>query len=348
MTRLIPKITIENVEVDYFDGNYAQPGGLAAATLTFNIPMQEAGMKKLWNKEVKLFLNESDGVPIFRGYIKRVKETFEQLEIFAQDILGYMVKGGDQEVAKIVLTDSDNLDGLTVSAAITKALSKAKLSSKLSVIGNTSPEIGSVRPPLRGALSVLDIIKALISQAVNNNSTLPRPNIARIVENGSTSQLVIELEADLDTTEITMNFSDEYNIQNLDITERKVPTVIVVNGLHGVQGTFTHDTAITAFDRNYLEVTNENLTSPSECRDFAIKLFEANLKNQYEYGMQVTEGGYLLENDVIRIVTDNKDYSGNYRVIGKKINLGPNGFSIGLSINKKPPTLAEYISSRDN
>ena len=65
-------------------------------------------------------------MPIFRGYIKRVKETFEELEIFAQDILGYMVKGGDQEVAKIVLTDYDNLDGLTVSAAITKALSKAQ------------------------------------------------------------------------------------------------------------------------------------------------------------------------------------------------------------------------------
>jgi len=348
MTKLTPKITIDNVEVDYLDGDYKQPGGLGAATLTFKIPMLEQGMKKLWNKEVLLFLNESDGVPIFRGYIKRVKETFEELEIFAQDILGYMVKGGDQEVAKIVLTDDDNLDGLTASAAITKALSKAKLSSKLSVIGNTSPEIGSVRPPLRGALSVLDIIKTLISQAVNNNSTLPRPNIARIIENGSTSQLVIELEANVASDTIVHSYTEHDNIVQLSINERRVPTVIIVNGKGGVSGTFTHDTAITAFDRNYLEVTNDSLESPAACKDFAQKLFKANLKAQYEYGIEVTEGGYLNENDVIRVETEDDRLSGNYRVIGKAISFSPNDYKVGISINKKPPTLAEYISSRDN
>jgi len=348
MTKLIPKITIDGVEVDYLDGNYAQPGGLGAATLTFKIPILQQGMKKLWNKEVLLYLNESDGVPIFRGYIKRVKETFEELEIFAQDILGYMVKGGDQEVAKIVLTDGDNLDGLTASAAITNALSKANLSSKLTVLGDTSPAMGTVRPPIRGALSVLDIIKTLISQAVNNNSTLPRPNIARIVENGSTSQLVIELEADVDSDPIVHAYTEHDNIISLSINERRVPTVIVVKGKNGVSGTFTHDTARSAFDRNYLEVTNETLTSPADCKDFAIKLFEANLKAQYEYGIEVTEGGYLNENDVIRIETEDDRLSGNYRVIGKAISFSPNDYSVGITINKKPPTLAEYISSRDN
>ena len=348
MTKLIPKITIDGVEVDYLDGNYAQPGGLGAATLTFKMPILQQGMKKLWNKEVLLYLNESDGVPIFRGYIKRVKETFEELEIFAQDILGYMVKGGDQEVAKIVLTDGDNLDGLTASAAITKALSKANLSSKLTVLGDTSPAMGTVRPPIRGALSVLDIIKTLISQAVNNNSTLPRPNIARIVENGSTSQLVIELEADVDSDPIVHAYTEHDNIISLSINERRVPTVIVVNGKNGVSSTFTHDTARSAFDRNYLEVTNETLTSPAECKDFAIKLFEANLKAQYEYGIEVTEGGYLNENDIIRITTEDERLSGNYRVIGKAISFSPNDYSVGITINKKPPTLAEYISSRDN
>ena len=346
MTKLIPKITIDGVEVDYLDGDYTQPGGLGAATLNFKIPMQ--GMKKLWNKEVLLYLNESDGVPIFRGYIKRVKETFEELEIFAQDILGYMVKGGDQEVAKIVLTDYDNLDGLTVSAAITKALSKAKLDGKVSVLGNTSPEIGSVRPPIRGAISVLDIIKQLISQAIDTSSTLPRPNIARIIENGSTSQLVIELEADVDSDPIVHTYTEHNNIVSLSINERRVPTVIVVKGKDGVSGTFSHDTAISALDRNYLEVENSSLTSPASCKDFAQKLFEANLKAQYEYAIEVTEGGYLNENDVIRIETEDERLSGNYRVIGKAISFSPDSYSVGITINKKPPTLAEYISSRDN
>ena len=64
--------------------------------------------------------------------------------------------------------------------------------------------------------------------------------------------------------------------------------------------------------------------------------------------MEVLEGAYLNENDVIRIETDDPKFTGNYRVIGKAIDFSPSSFTIGLSINRKPPTLAEYIGSRDN
>jgi len=347
---LLPKILIAGRSIDYTNAQYSHPGGMGAATLSFSISSTIQGNRRLWNEEVTLYLHEDDATPIFRGWIKRTNPTFNELNIIAEDGFGYMIKGGEAEKAKIVLDEEDNIDGLTLGAAIPVLLKKAKLDEKIKTdfIGDTSPTIKSVSPPIRGTTTVLDVIKALLSKAVNTSGTLPRPNIVRLMDDGTNSQLVIELESDLDTDQIQLNFSDDTNIVDLDITERKVPTVIVVNGLNGVQGTFSHDTAITAFDRNYLEVTNENLTSPSECKDFAIKLFEANLTNQYEYGMKVSEGAYLEENDVINIRTDNKDYSGNYRIIGKKINLGPNGFDIGLSINKKPPTLSEYISSRDN
>ena len=113
-------------------------------------------------------------------------------------------------------------------------------------------------------------------------------------------------------------------------------------------GTFSHDSAITALDRNYLEVSNDNLKSPAECVEFGRKVFEANLKNQYEYAIEVAEGEYLMENDVVRVETENRDYSGNYRVIGKSISFSPSSYDIGIVINRKPPTLAEYIGSRDN
>ena len=188
----------------------------------------------------------------------------------------------------------------------------------------------------------------MISQAIDTSSTLPRPNIARIIENCSTSQLVIELEADVDSDPIVHTYTEHNNIVSLSINERRVPTVIVVKGKDGVSGTFTHDTALSALDRNYLEVENSSLLSPASCKDFAQKLFEANLKAQYEYGLEITEGGYLNENDVIRIETEDQRLSGNYRVIGKKVTFSPSSYSVGITINKKPPTLAEYIASRDN
>jgi len=80
----------------------------------------------------------------------------------------------------------------------------------------------------------------------------------------------------------------------------------------------------------------------------AQKLFRANLATQYEYGIQTFEGAYLSENDVIRVETDDEKFAGNYRVRGKKINFSPSSFSVGLNVNRKPPTLAEYISQQDN
>ena len=172
--------------------------------------------------------------------------------------------------------------------------------------------------------------------------------MVKIVDDGSSSQLVIELESDLDSTEVKHVFTEYNNITNLKIINRKVPTIVIVNGGNGVKGTFSHDTAIEAFDRNYLEVTNEALTSPAECKDFAQKLFRANLTTQYEYGIETFEGVYLDENDVVRVETEDPKFSGNYRVRGKKINFSPSSFSIGLNINRKPPTLAEYINQQDN
>tara|TARA_A100001515_G_scaffold47065_2_gene37117 strand:+ start:191 stop:1243 length:1053 start_codon:yes stop_codon:yes gene_type:complete len=350
MNEITPEVRIEGVLADYIDGIYQNTGGLTAATLQFKLPKTYAGYKDLWNKEVTLHLREHDTTPIFRGYIKRLKENFNDVEVYAQDVLGYMVKGGNPEKAKIALTDKDNIDGMTAGNAITKSISKALLSTKVGtdIIGDTTPIISSSRPPLRGTLSVLDIIKELVGRAVDNSGTVPRPNIAKVVDDGSTSQLVIELESDLDSAEVKHIFTEYDNIIDLKIVNKKVPTVVIVNGANGVKGTFSHDTAVEAYDRNYLEVTNESLKSPAECKDFAQKLFRANLTTQYEYGIETFEGAYLSENDVIRVETEDKKFSGNYRIRGKKISFSPSSFSIGLNINRKPPTLAEYIARQDN
>tara|TARA_R110000751_G_scaffold9361_2_gene35351 strand:- start:990 stop:2042 length:1053 start_codon:yes stop_codon:yes gene_type:complete len=350
MNEVIPRICIDGKNVDYTSGTYVNSGGFTSATLQFELPLIKDGYRKLWNKEVTFFLNNFDSTPMFRGYIKRVQEDFNKMTVYAQDIIGYMVKGGNPEKAKIALTKEDNIDGLTVGNAIRKAISKAQLSTKIgtAMIGDTTPSFSSSRPPLRGTLGIKDIIKNLISRAVDNSATIPKPNIIRVVDDGNISQLVIELESDLDTSTIKHVFTEYGNIIDLKIIKRKVPTIVIVNGLGNVKGTFVHEGAMEAFDRNYLEVTNEELKSPAECKDFAQKLFRANLETQYEYSIKSPQGAYLNENDIIRVETDDPVFTGNYRVRGKKVAFTTGGFSVGLNINKKPPTLAEYIGQQDN
>jgi len=160
--------------------------------------------------------------------------------------------------------------------------------------------------------------------------------------------LVIEQEADVETAPIQKVFTEYDNITKIKIINKKIPTIIIVNGKGNVKGTFSHDSAIVAYDRNFLEVTNTALESPAACKDFAQKLFRANLINQYEYALETFDGLYLSENDVIRVETKDAKFTGNYRVRGKKITFTPTSFSIGLNINRKPPTLAEYIARQDN
>ena len=82
MIETIPSIKIEGRNVPYIKGAYTNTGLLRAATLQFSLPLTYGGLKKLWNKEVTFFLNESDTTPLFRGYIKRVKEDFDMVHCF--------------------------------------------------------------------------------------------------------------------------------------------------------------------------------------------------------------------------------------------------------------------------
>lgn len=352
MIKISPKILIEGKEIQYLKGDYKLGGNLTAAVLTFSMPIQYAGRMKLWNKEVTMFLNEFDTTPLFRGWIKRTNPTFNEIDIHAEDAFGYLLRGGEKSLAKVVLTDTDNVDGLSASAAITKLLIKAKLYSKLKTdfIGNTSPVVGSTDAPIRGIVNVMDVIKNFLGKALDTSGTLPRPNIAKIIDDGSNSQLVIELESDItsDTALVNHVYTEKDNITNISIINRKVPTIITVTGKKGVRGTFTHDSAIDALDRNYFEVTNDTLSSPAECKEFAAKIFQVNLALQYEYGLKSFEGMYLNENDIVSIITDDPEFSGKYRIIGKDISFSPASFSLTLSINKRPPVLAEYIASLDN
>jgi len=349
MLEVTPKICIEGREVDYLDGGYKNDGNLTSASLSFKLPLTFAGLKKLWNKEVTFFLNSHDSTPIFRGWIKRVKETFNDVEIYAEDALGYMLKGGETSEAKVALSSTNNIDGLTGGAAIKELLLKIKLDGKLKTdfIGDTNPKL-KTSIPFRGIMVALDIVKELLSRSINTEGDLPRPNIGRIVDDGKYSQFVIELESDLTSTTPKFTFTEKYNIKNIEVVEKRIPTIIIVKGENNSTGTFTHDGALSALDRTYLEVENKEMKSPAHCKDFVAKLFESNLHVQYEYKLDLLDGAYLMENDVIQVNTEDPEFSGTFRVIGKAISFSPSSFSLSLVINRKPPTLAEYISSRDN
>ena len=101
MTEITPRVCIDGREVDFLKGTYANPGNLSAATISFDLSISEGVTKKLWNKEVTFFLNSHDSTPIFRGWIKRTNPDFNEIKIHAEDALGYMLKGGEDSLARV-------------------------------------------------------------------------------------------------------------------------------------------------------------------------------------------------------------------------------------------------------
>ena len=343
MTKDTSEIFIEGKSVEFTQASIKERGGSTASELNFTVPLGESNYRKYWNKEVTVFFQSGDGIPIFRGRVinttinANVSVTFRAL-----NVLGFLT--GNQR-ARVILDEDRNIDGLSAGASIVKLIRMAKLDNIIGTdyIGETTPVIKNNNP--RGIVVILEEINSYIKKSIDlTNENYPRQNIIVVKDDGSKSQLRLEARADIDNATPIKIYSYNTNIISFGVVQRHLPTTIVVRG-KGANATFTHDSATTAYGDNFLEVSNDELKSKAECMDFAQKIFRANLKSKYEYTMATFEGVYLQENDVIYIKDNETGIDGNFRVIGKTITFSPNTFKLQLTINKRPPILSEFFKT---
>ena len=334
-----PRIYIDNELMEFHTAELDSKGVNTASSLKFTVDGNTVSYRKYWNKEVTAFFDESDAVPIFRGRIIN-SDIVDNIGVrfFAVDGFG-MLTGHSK--ATVVLDDNKNVDGLTPGAAISKLIQYANLDNIIGTdyIGNTDPIVQVDK--LRGPVVILNVIKNILTSVANKSTTLVRENYMSIFDDGSKTQLKFELMADLDNTDPVKVYSYD-NISAFVVNNRSVPTSITVNG-KSISATYRHSSAATAFGENPMIVDNPMLESKAACMDFAHKIYEINMKNQYEYKITTPDGVYLKEGDVVQIISDDVDVSGNFRVIGKKVSFGSNTYSLNLTINKRPPILSQFL-----
>jgi hypothetical protein len=340
MQPITSKVYLDGKSVDFMSANLKRQGGTTATGFTFILPKDDASFRKYWNKEVLFFVNESDAYPMFRG---RVSDTVivgdRQVQFQCVDALGYLT---GHYKAQVTLDDDDNVDGLTPAATIRTLIRMANLQDIVGTdyIGDTSPIVRIA--PLRGTFAIMDIIKTILTEVIHTEGT-PRENLIKVMDDGSKSQLVFEVKKDVDTTTAIQHYTYNDNIISFKVTDRKIPTTIVVKGKGGIQATFRHSSAAAALGENFLTVSNVNLESRAACMDWGQKVFNANLHTQYEYILDTFDGIYLEPNDVISIVDDKTETTGNYTIIGKSLSCGANTFRLQLTINKRPPILSQFV-----
>ena len=339
-----PRIFLENELIEFTDAKLNSRGFNTATELQFTISGKNISYRKYWNKEVTLFINPTDATRIFRGRIvDNIIVDNIGMSFTALDGFGFLT--GHQK-ATVSLDDYKNIDGLSPGGAISKLISLANLTDVIGTdyIGDTNPIVQVI--PQRGPVVILSVIKQILKQVANTTKTVARENYLRVFDDGEKTQLKFEVMADLDTAEPVKTYSYD-NLISFQVINRKIPTSITVQGKDNdrTQVTLRHQSAAKSYGENFLTVSNKQLESRGECMDFAWKIFDINIQNQYEYKISSSEGIYLNEGDVIEIISDDVDISGNFRVIGKKIDFSSNKFQLTLTINKSPPILAQFLVS---
>jgi len=342
MQETFPELYIDGERVDFTTGSLTKQGNSTASKLSFTIAGDSVTYRKYWNKEVLYYFDKSDNTPMFRGFIMNAEINANfSVNFMALDVLGFLT-GIDR--AAVSLTNQDNIDGLTIGAALKKMISLAELDDKIGTdyLGDTNPV--ALMPKTRGRVMILDTITTQLINVFNTNtSTLPLRNYLKVVDDGNKGQLVFELQRDVDSTPPKHRFDYTSNITSFTVQNRKIPTVITVQGKNA-SALFKHESAAAALGGYAFNVTKSNLTSRAQCMDFAQKIFNANIQNHYEYSLETPEGAYLEENDIVEIIDRDTDINGNFRIIGKNISFGNGSYSINLEINKQLPLLDSFLS----
>lgn len=339
MAARTPKIFIDGKSIEFNTAKLNSRGFNTASQLDFTVDGSSVSYRKYWNKEVTVFLNEGDSIPAFRGRIIN-SDIIDNLGVkfIAVDGFGFLT---GHEKATVVLDDDVNVDGLSPGPIIQKLISLANLSNIIGTdyIGNTTPIIRMKE--MRGPVVILDVIKNILQKTLNKTTSLVQENFISVFDDGSKTQLRFELMADLDNTNPVKVYSYD-NIINFKVNSRKIPGTVVVKG-DEVNARYRHQSVSEAYGENILTVSNNELKSKAECMDFAHKVLEINLKNQYEFTLATSEGIYLKEGDVVQIISDDVDVSGNFRIIGKQIDFSSNAYSLEITINKRPPILSQFL-----
>ena len=340
MLPLSSKVVLNNESVDFLTADLKMQGGFSATGFSFVLPKEDTSFRKYWNQEVLFYVDKSDAYPMFRGRVSNVVYMGERnVQFDCVDALGYLT--GHYKV-RVTLDDDNNVDGMSAGSTIKTLIKMSNLSDVVGTdyIGDTNPIIQM--PVLRGTYEIMNVIKIALNKVLTGDTT-PRDNIIKVQDDGNKSQLIIDVKQDVDTASVVKHYDYNNNIISFKVNDRKIPTSIVVNGAQGMRATFRHSSAAAALGESFLTVSNPDLKSRAACMDWGQKVFNANLKSQYEYILDTFDGIYLEPNDVISIYDEKTDTSGNYTIIGKSLSCGANSFRLQLTINKRPPILSEFI-----
>ena len=318
-------------------GNINFPGNNQANSFTCTLSDPEFQNSKLFNKEIKFYLNYGgdDGIPIFRGYIKDVTPNDTQTKIKAIDGRTFI---NSKDSKTVEFTDKENYDGHTLSSFlynyILEKINTNKTYIGLDMLKDTNPSItmsnirSKTTPPYR-------IVTEALKKAIDDTDVeKPLAYFIDMVDDGEKSNITFVKEKVLtEIPSLILSFSD--GISNYSYKRRAPANYGSAGGTSFTYGNSPLGSIGMSLKGKFKD--------KNEARQELIKNILLQYRETDEISLECTRGHYVSLGSIVRVVLDNEDIGGNHRVTSKSISFGKGGVKLSLSLNKKPIILSEYI-----
>ena len=116
-----PKLYIDNKLVEYdISGSINFPSKNQLSTLNVKMTNPDLQFKALLNKDIALYLNSDDSIPVFRGIVTSITPSDKETRITANDTRRLL---SGNEGLKIEMSDNKNYDNYTLAQFIQKVIS---------------------------------------------------------------------------------------------------------------------------------------------------------------------------------------------------------------------------------
>jgi len=333
---LNPRVFVDNNRLEYIESvTFTQTGNNQASSLSVKASNPLLDGSVLFGKPISFFLDEGDGVPIFRGFIKDASTSDTSLSISAVDIRGYL---SSKTTKRVSLTDSHNYDGYTLGAFL-KEYIDTEINISSTIIG--TDKINETNPPvtlsgIRGEFSPFELVIQNLNRAIDEDSDdNPVGYGITVVDDGEKSHIKFSKEK-VKTDPISLSLSENSGI--LSHTYKKRPTKFVADLGGGryfqygslPSGPFT------------IDMVNKKYDSPDEAREAARLEILKGIDTTVEISINSTKGYYLDIGDNVFINVSDTMLNGVHRVVGKTINYSGD-LSCKLQLNKTPSKITKYF-----
>ena len=333
-----PRLVIGNQEISLgMSGSVTFPGNNQANSLKCTISDPEFQNARLFNKEVKFYLNygSDDGVPLFRGFIKSVSPSDSKTVISAVDGRTFI---NSLTSRMVELTDDENYDGSTLSAFLYDFVSDNinidKTYIGLDMLKDTNPAI-SISGVRSKPTPIYKLITSELKKAIDASDVeKPLTYFIDMIDDGNKSNITFVKEKLLtDSPSLTLSFSD--GIKSYKYSRRAPANFGMGGGASFTYGNSPHGSIGLSVDGDFKD--------KAEARHEIIKKVLLQHREIDEINLQCNIGHYIALGSIVEVLLYKEDIGGNHRVTSKSIKFSDGGVSLSLQLNSKPLLLSEYI-----